>query len=115
MGSKTKTHETQTAQEQAPDVRVQRAHSYDMTLVTMAVVGIVVLVLFRRRKAPVAPQELTAEQEIEQAIAVLEKPRQIYAGRWFKHTIKMVECDPPGSDRPKPRIDHYEPQRAQQR
>lgn len=44
---------------------------------------------------PELPEEPTAEERICAAIRTLEEPREIYNGRWFKHTVKMVECDPP--------------------
>lgn len=87
----------------------------DMVWIIMGVVALAALLFAKRKRQPLlaatGPDEPSQEELIEEAIRVLERPRQLYAGRWFKHTVKMVECDPPRSALPPPRIGD-EPQQA---
>jgi len=69
-----------------------------MTWVIIGVVAAILLLVVRKRRARnPAPEDASpsVEQEIRHAIRTLEEPREIYEGRWFKHVVKMVECDPP--------------------
>lgn len=114
MSSKHVKHELQQPPEK-PVMAEAGNHGVDAVFIVMAVVGAVLMLLFRKKKAPIAPQGMSTEEEIEQAIRTLERPRQLYAGRWFRHTIKMVECDAPASERQPPRIEHQMQQRANSR
>lgn len=56
--------------------------------------------------APGIPMELgpTEDELVESAIRLLEQPRRMAGGRWYRYRITTESCEAPPSQGPAPRV-----------